>query len=566
MAFSIITWNRLEPLDQTSDLRVALGAPIADPLWLLHRQWQFGELDGNDAGTPIAVTIQTTATPLSRYRPGDAETVDWSPTDTPLEPLVEAERVRGLPEQHRRLAAETGAHFVRMLTLANMPTVARAVRQRFALLVGAIPDARADAMGAEAAVLLAGRAVDGDAVAAALGPGRRPDGRLGSLPAGFPGGVAVLPVATEWLAWYDALLVEPPNTPGPTTNPSPAAWNPRRFEYRFATSDGSTTFVASAFDDGHLDWPDLDADDSVDLGGQTPATVGPPAVAIPVPLTYPGMPAHRYWEIEDGRVDFGALQAGSTDIVRMLLTDFALVYGEDWFLVPMDVPVGAVVRIVSMQVRDTFGEVSTVMPTVGDTAIATTGQRPWSMYRTTAVSGPALGLDVLFVPPSLAATWSGPPIEEVAFFRDEMANIVWAVERTVPSALGTPVDRYRTSQPASVVTVPVDVTDLGDAEVIYRLATPVPDNWYPYLARRTPSGDDITLERLAASDPLGAIARESSAVEDEEVTRGGLVVQRAWQFARWTGGQPVLWFGRRVTSGRGEGSSGLHWDATEPIA
>ena len=57
MAFSIITWDRLEPLDQTSDLRVALGAPIADPLWLLHRQWQLGELDGNDAGTPIAVTV-----------------------------------------------------------------------------------------------------------------------------------------------------------------------------------------------------------------------------------------------------------------------------------------------------------------------------------------------------------------------------------------------------------------------------------------------------------------------------------------------------------------------------
>jgi hypothetical protein len=187
------------------------------------------------------------------------------------------------------------------------------------------------------------------------------------------------------------------------------------------------------------------------------------------------------------------------------------------------------------------------------------------MYRTSARSGSALGLDVLFVPPSLAATTSGVPVEEVAFFRDEMANVVWAVERSVASEMGTPIDRYRTSQPSSAVTVPVDVTDLGDAEVIYRLATPVPDNWYPYLARRTPAGDDITLERLAASDPQGTIARESTVVEDEEVTRGGLVVQRTWQFARWTNGQPMLWLGRRVASGRGEGSSGLHWDGTEPV-
>ena len=127
MAFSIITWDRLEPLDQTSDLRVALGAPIADPLWLLHRQWQLGELDGNDAGTPIAVTAATAATPLSRYRAGDATAADWSPADTPLEPLIEAERVRGLSEQHRRLAAETGAQFVRMLTVAGQPTVVPAV-------------------------------------------------------------------------------------------------------------------------------------------------------------------------------------------------------------------------------------------------------------------------------------------------------------------------------------------------------------------------------------------------------------------------------------------------------
>jgi hypothetical protein len=215
-----------------------------------------------------------------------------------------------------------------------------------------------------------------------------------------------------------------------------------------------------------------------------------------------------------------------------------------------------------MQVRDTFGITSTVTPTEGEMSVATTAHRRWSMYRTTAVSGPGLGLDVLFVPPSLAATTNGPSIEEVAFFRDEMANVVWAVERTVPSALGTPVDRYRTTP--VVERAQVDVGDLGDAEVVYRLATPVPDNWYPYVARRTPDGADITLERLPMSEPLGAIARESAVVEDEEVSRGGLVVHRAWQFARWTGGQPLLWLGRHVTSGRGEGSSGLRWDAAEP--
>jgi hypothetical protein len=280
-------------------------------------------------------------------------------------------------------------------------------------------------------------------------------------------------------------------------------------------------------------------------------------------LRYPGMPAHRHWEVEDGRVNFASVQAGTTDIVRMLLTDFALVYGEDWFIVPLQVPVGSVVTIESMRVRDTFGVVSDVEPTLRANVI-NEFQRPWSMYRTTAVSGEPLDLDTLFVPPTLGITTAGTPIEEVAFFRDEMANVVWAVERTTPSPLGTPIDRYRNAQPASSVRVPVDVTELGDAELVYRLATPVPSNWYPYLPRRTPAGDDITLERLPASTPEGAIVTESAVLEDEEVSRGGVVVSRAWQYARWIDGRPLLWLGRHTRPGHGEGSSGLAWDTTEP--
>ena len=55
------------------------------------------------------------------------------------------------------------------------------------------------------------------------------------------------------------------------------------------------------------------------------------------------MPAHRYWEIEDSQVNFAGIEAGSTDIVRMLLTDFALIYGDDWFVVPFSAQVGSLV-------------------------------------------------------------------------------------------------------------------------------------------------------------------------------------------------------------------------------
>ena len=39
----------------------------------------------------------------------------------------------------------------------------------------------------------------------------------------------------------------------------------------------------------------------------------------------------------------------------MLLAEFALVYGNDWFVAPIDLPVGSVTRLVTVTVRDTFG-------------------------------------------------------------------------------------------------------------------------------------------------------------------------------------------------------------------
>jgi hypothetical protein len=567
MPASITTWSRLEPLDESADLDASLSAPIADPLWLLHRQWQLGELEANDAGSPIAVTVTRRESPLRAYRLGDPRTgtaarIAYDPAALPLEPLVEAEKVRGLAGRHRRLAAETGAHWLRLLKARGFSDLVPAYRSSpFAIELAPSATPEADPVGAEAAILLDGRAIDGDRIAAELRAARNPDGSLTRLPASFPAGPAeVLAVAVEWLGWYDELIVEPT-----TTRSTPPGWQSRRFEYRFATAARvgakEATFGAVAYDDGHLDWPDLSTGHRrLAVPATTPATVVD--VVIPVPLAYTGMPAHRHWEIEDSQVSFAGIEAGSTDIVRMLLTDFALIYGDDWFVVPFSASVGSLVTIQTVTVRDTFGVKSAIQP-----APATAGARPWAMYAFAAAAAPATtaalpGPDSLLIPPTLPAVLSGSPLEETAFFRDEQANLVWAVERTTTSPLGTPVDRYRYSQPSTRVAV--DVTDVGDADLVYRLTTPIPGNWYPYLPQPTADSDGITLNRLPARTPKGQIATESAVVEDEEVSRGGLVVERTWQFARWSGGQPVLWLGRRVKGGRGEGSSGLAWDLTEP--
>jgi hypothetical protein len=43
-------WTRLEPQSRGRNPSPGLEARMHDPLWLLARQWQFGEFHGEDAG------------------------------------------------------------------------------------------------------------------------------------------------------------------------------------------------------------------------------------------------------------------------------------------------------------------------------------------------------------------------------------------------------------------------------------------------------------------------------------------------------------------------------------
>jgi len=64
---AITIYQRLEPRPRTNDLSASLRAPIHDPLWFLTRQWQFGELQGRDAGSLAYVEYFASSSPLPRF-------------------------------------------------------------------------------------------------------------------------------------------------------------------------------------------------------------------------------------------------------------------------------------------------------------------------------------------------------------------------------------------------------------------------------------------------------------------------------------------------------------------
>ena len=436
MPASITTWNRLEPLPKQDDLGPGLRAEIADPLWALARQHQFGEMRGEDAGSPIEAQVRATTGRLTRYhagptgsRPADGA-VDIDPT-VPLETVVEREPVWGVPgDGHLRVRA--GLHFLRLLT-AHGATNRRAefVTEfgiRAETLLGDDPSTT------RLRRTSVGRVPDGLVLRSAFMAGTDASGVVTALPAAPDVGSdadKVKTAATAFLAWMAAFVIEPGS--------GEDAWVSQHLEHEFAVQAElprtRVTLRADEYAGGRLDWYDFTVDPAVSLGDGGGQTRTLTRTLLPTPATYGGMPADRWWAFEDAAVRFGGLASGRTDLARLLLGEFALTYSNDWFVIPVDLPVGSVTRIDTFAVTDTFG-VSTKVAPVADPG--------WSMFRLSGSSGDDASITML--PPTLLETQESPPLEDVLFTRDEMANIVWGIERSVAGDGGRSVDRYEEQQ------------------------------------------------------------------------------------------------------------------------
>jgi len=116
---------RLEPRSRDAQMNTSLQARIYDPLWLLARQWQFGEFQGADNGSPVMARWRAESARLTRYYAGaiantTVDTPSYDGSRMPLETLVEQETIRPATDQTAepeklRLAAEAGQQFLRML-------------------------------------------------------------------------------------------------------------------------------------------------------------------------------------------------------------------------------------------------------------------------------------------------------------------------------------------------------------------------------------------------------------------------------------------------------------------
>jgi len=526
---SITYWNRLIPSPLDTSLDSGLSAQVRDPAWTLARQFQMGEFLGADGGSPAYVDIGTRSAvfdhanqPLEPSAMGEPATADFS-IRVELGQVLEA-----LIGQMVSPSSLAGAAISQLRTRYPLPATQDQSLSVFAPLVA-----------------------DGAALQEDIAGGHTP-----SIDAATD--AALKPVFTAFSAWVAEVI-------GALGTAGPGQWNTSSIDYSLALPatlpDGrSVTLSAEPDRSMNLDWYSFDVSKASATGTAAPLVT---TSLIPGHVRFRGMPNSRFWDFESNKTEFGNIVADVSDVGRLLFLDFMLIHGVGWFIVPLDVPVGSLCQVVALALHDVFGG-TTAIPWA-DTSLAPPGSRSTLFSLTDRTTGGVAGV-LLAAPTCGAVCQTSAPLEDVRLFRDDAAEIVWAVEETAPDASGYPTPGYERGQPQQPApSLPI---------LRYQLQTPVPAAWFPFLPQQS---GGLLVDFVPAtitgesSEPWGRIipsfaASGAPGIPEQAVPRAGLRVQRLYCRTRWNDGSTYLWIARRRLLGSRGPSSGLVYDRVLPAA
>lgn len=617
-------WNRLEPRTRQDDFDRALRTGIHDPMWMLARQWQFGEFKGEDTGSAILAKVQVETTSLSRFQAGKANTAVVFNNGEPLERTVEASNISvGYTER-----VQAGQYFQKLLDhhgqLHNGPTpydktaYKTLLLQKFPITIPKTESTDTQEIHLQKAKLLAnrplmqylkvfaGKAIDGAQLYSFL----KTDFMLNLSSFVLEGEhfPFLHTVANAYLQWYKKRYRTAQES-------KENSWNAKQLEYQFSCAlperaSDNTVLYAEEYYTGHLDWYAFDIDKQAAVNAslldptaneQTTKLLQHTFSLIPTPAMYSGMPNNRWWEFEDGKVDLGNISAETTDIAKIVVTEYALIYGNDWFVIPCTLPIGSLSTITGIIITDTFGQKTLVQAAVQGQTDDWSG---WGLFNLTSRKDDSTEEVVadtrLFLPPSLIKTQESEPIEQVLFLRDEIANMVWAIENTVHNLLGKGVDGHHLAKELHQYlhgVAPPALAAAEEAVLKYVLSNTVPENWIPFIpVHQDPDQRAVELQRASmprtldnrftpirprtdllrvgfedktAQQTIPYIHQDTDKqlvpyfIHEEEVPRSGIQVAGTFQRARWLHGEIIHWYGYKKQVGKGEGSSSLQFDKLE---
>ncbi len=555
-AASAPVWNRLEVSPRNSDDSSAFKAQVWDALWMLTRQWQLGEFIGDDAGSLAFTNLSMNCNYLN------------TPLNIPLETLVEQQPVFENTSNRAinlQLRLQMGYYWLKLLAKNGLAGEANSFINNAAYQVTLPAEVTQERDAVQVNTLMNGKCFDGWLF---YNDTKRFD-NAGQHE------VKMKDLFKKMQAWYQRHIKQPQEN----TN----QWQPGNLEYKFSTKMPVKSLTANTFKDyelgtkeyyqGRLDWYNFEIQrvDPINASAVTtpPTTITYPDPKgrnlIPGPVSFDGMPEKRYWAIEDAHTKFAAVKPDKLDLGKMALIEFALIYSNDWHLVPVKLPIGSFLQVKQLEVIDSFGK-KTSIPFTGDSL-----QNTWDQFQFFALNNiTADKLPGLLLPPAVGMVQHSKPLEEVVLIRDEVANLIWGIETIIPDALGN-------STPGREIGTQEQKRSNGTV-LTYQAQTTVPKNWIPFIAVQHPAiATRVVVRRGSMLDennqrirPYTALLRKgidnannqtsSYDIDENEVGREGVIIRKSFQRTRWTNGEVYVWLSIHKTAGKGEGNSALEFD------
>lgn len=521
-------WNRLEGRTRTPDMDEAMKAELYDPLWLLARQWQFGEFQGNDCGTATSLRIACSEKSVKFSRNGQELNIDELPPETAVEAIK--------PEFDYMDRVEAGVQLKRIINRIEPDSALSVIDQ----LLEEFPvdcdeaDLTDSTMLASFLSISREKAIDGVKYYENYSNTNSP-------------------VYREFKVWFEELYSIPDN--------ANVNWNSERLEYSASFNVGNEDRIsAKEYYSGNLEWHSFDLEEE---GAVRRGTGYEIKEYLPTKLRYGGMPAERFWEIEDYKVDFTNINASKSDITKIVVSEYASLYSNDWLVSPLELSYGVVGTVKSIIIKDNFGEFTYI-----NNNPAQNDNLGWNMFALQNKS-PDSEADGLLMFPAIHKVDDSEPIEKVTFKRDEMANMVWAVEEVVPNRLGGGKNGYIKS--------PDNIDNDLDGELQYQLKTSVPLNWIPFIpvqagrdnremilrrgAMPAIVNSEVTKVRPKTNILQPGDIDEPYYLAEEEILKGGITVVSNYQRTRWYNGKTVNWYGYKKIQGNNLKPSGLKFDS-----
>lgn len=560
MPNNITHWNRLEGSAYKEEDATSLEFRVRDPLWMLSRQWQMGEFEAEDNGSPIEVICKYSASKVKGLKNrGNKKYKSFDFGELPLEAEVENINSHDYSLQDAYQAGKILMDVIDTSTLSkvNKLKLKKGIlkKENSFLIDGKsfIPDKK---LNGYFKLLLRKPQLNGIKLYQ----------KTNSLSTFAGQSVNTKGIEQEWRARLEKSL--------PFLIKKDTFWKSDQLEYQFdvAVSEGNENFSvynADEYYNGTIDWYNFKGNKKKQKKLVTSGNLAPERVQrsmIPVELTFPGMPTSKLWEIENRKHNLLNLHPEKSELLKLIINDFAMNYSNDWFDFPLTVENGNKVTISSIHVKDVFGKETEINQVKSKVKFFDNND----------------GDNSLLLLTTNTKKEQGPTIEKIVFVRDEIANLVFAIEEIVPNGLGNGIDFEKAKTSRQKYPVKIENDKVPNQ---YKIKSQFEENWIPFMPKKKSNAGDMILQRgsqlrydegtksykrvrpstilLREGIDNNGSQKEAFFINEEEVPKSGIIVTTNFQRTRWYNGKVVTWLGREKTNGKGVGGSNLRFDYLE---